>query len=66
MSSRNIVAGATRALDFALAQVLADSRAGVATLVITAIGQYPGADRGRGWGEGGILQNTLGRLHTGH
>lgn len=66
MSSRNVVAVAARALDFALAQVLADRGAGVATLIITAIGQYPGADRGRRWGEGGILQNTLGRLHTGH
>ena len=66
MSTRTLVAGATRAVNFALAQVHTDSGAGFATLVITAIGRYPGADRGRRWGEGGILQDTLERLHTGH
>ena len=50
MSSRNIVAGATRALGFALVQGLADDGANVVTVAITANRRFLGwieADEGR-------------------
>ena len=65
MVSRDMIAGATRGLHFAHAQVPADNGADVATLNITAHGRHLGADRSRQWGEGVILQDTFGRSYTG-